>query len=345
MLKKVSVLLTSLLVLAIVFAGCSDGNKSTGPSDSTTDIGFVTDTGGIDDASFNQSTYEGIKRFVDESTDTRTSTYLQSEGDTNYEPNLTQLAENGYDLVVAAGYLFEGSLTTVATNFPDSKFLVIDTVVAKPNVVSAVFAAEQGSFLVGVAAALKSIELGATSVGFLGGMESELIIAFESGFAQGVKAVDASLTVDVQYAGAFDDAAAGQTIAARMYDSGVKVIYHAAGGTGTGLIKEAKDRALAGDEVWAIGVDRDQYADGIYEGEKSVILTSMLKRVDTVAYDVSKQVEDGTFDGGITLTYDLASDGVGIPAENPNLSDEIVAQVNSYAEQIKNGTIVVKATR
>ncbi len=342
--KKFSLLAVTLLTLSLVLAGCSSSSDKKTDTKKTT-IGFVTDTGGIDDKSFNQSTYEGIKRFVDESTTTRSSSYIQSKGDADYESNLTALVDSKNDLIVAAGYLFDASMATVSKKFPDSKFLVIDTVVANSNVVSATFAAEQGSFLVGVAAALKAKEMGKTKVGFIGGMESELIISFESGFAQGVKAVDATLGVEVEYAGAFDNAAAGQTIASKMYSSGISIIYHAAGGTGAGAIKEARERAAKNEEVYVIGVDRDQYADGIYSGEKSVILTSMLKRVDNVAYDVSKTVEEGKFEGGKTLTYDLKNNGVGIPDKNPNLSDEIVAQVKAYAEKIKSGEITVKATR
>lgn len=339
--KKFSILTTLMLVLTLALTGCTS---------STTDsegikVGFVTDVGGIDDGSFNQSTWEGIKRFIADNS-TSESSFLQSTDESQYVPNLTALSDEDNDLIVAAGYAFDASLAEVAKSHTDQKFLVIDTVIDAPNVVSAVFAAEQGSFLVGVAAALKAQEMGATKVGFLGGVDMELIQAFEAGYVQGVKYVDPNMTVEVQYAGAFDKADVGKAIATKMYDEGITIIYHAAGGTGAGAIAEAKARATQGKEVYVIGVDRDQYADGYYDDAetKSVILTSMLKRVDNVAYDVAKSVLDGTFEGGKTLSYSLKDDGVGIPDENPNLSDEIVAKVNEAAAKIKSEEVVVSAT-
>ena len=126
-----------------------------------------------------------------------------------------------------------------------------------------------------------------------------------------------------------------------MYDQGAHVIFHAAGGTGNGLIKEAQDRRINGQDVWAIGVDRDQYEDGIYDGDKSAVLTSMIKKVDVAAYEISKLTLDGKFPGGETYLFDLANEGVGIPAKNPNLSDEIVKAANDYIPQITSGKLEV----
>ncbi|PKM93795.1 MAG: BMP family ABC transporter substrate-binding protein [Firmicutes bacterium HGW-Firmicutes-1] len=351
MYKKIFALLLVLtMVLSLGITGCGkkvDEPKETPapvetPEEPTVEaisVGLVTDIGGIDDKSFNQGTWEGIKRFAE---DTGASTdYLQSESDTDYIPNLSTFSDEAFDLIVAPGFLFEDSLTEVSANFPDQKYLIIDMVINAPNVASAVFAEEQGSFLVGVAAALKSQEAGKDTVGFIGGMDFDLIQKFEAGFEAGVKAVDPEMNVLIEYAGSFADAQKGQTLAAKMYNEGAYVIYHAAGATGNGLIKEAKDRATNGQEVWAIGVDKDQYEDGIYDGTKSVILTSMMKRVDVAAYDVAEMTMKGEFPGGEILAFTLENSGVGIPAENPNLSAEIVAKVTEFEGKVKSGEIVV----
>lgn len=353
MTKKIfSLLLVLSMVLTLVFTGCSSKPAEETPDEPVTEtpdetpveeetisVGLVTDVGGIDDKSFNQGTWEGVVRFADE-TGAETK-YLQSENDADYIPNLSTFSDEELDLIVAPGFLFADSLLEVSGNFPDQNYLIIDSVVEAPNVASAVFAEEQGSFLVGVAAALKTQEAGKNVVGFIGGMDFDTIQKFEAGFEAGVKAVDPNMTVLVDYAGSFADAQKAQTLAAKMYDEGAYVIYHVAGASGNGLIKEAKDRAINGQDVWAIGVDRDQYEDGIYEGEKSVMLTSMMKRVDVAAYEVAKLTMEGKFPGGEVLTFTLENAGIGLPKENPNLTDDILSKVADFEGKIKAGEIEV----
>jgi len=309
----------------------------------TITIGLVTDIGGIDDKSFNQSTWEGIVKFGTENNLPEANyKYVQSESDADYIPNLSTFADGENDIIISPGFLFTDALTEVGAQFPDQKFLLIDSVVDLPNVASAVFAEHEGSYLAGIAAALKAQEKGATKVGFLGGMDFDLIQKFEAGFEAGVYAVDAKMEVMVEYAGAFNDAQKGQTIAAKMYDAGAYVIYHAAGGTGNGVIKEAKDRVQNGQDVWVIGVDKDQYADGVYADGKSVILTSMLKRVDIAAYNICQAVLNDEFAGGVQV-FTLANGGVSLPDENPNLKAEWMDTINGFAEKVKSGEIVVPA--
>lgn len=313
------------------------------PAGEKISVGLVTDTGGIDDKSFNQGTWEGVVRYAEEKGLVLNEDYsfLQSISDADYIPNLSQFADQEVDLIVAAGFLFEKAIQEIATNYPDQKILFIDAVVDAPNVMNAVFAEHEGSFLVGVAAALKAQEAGKNMVGFVGGADFELIQRFEAGFEQGVKMVDPDMEIVIQYASGFDKAEEGQSLATKMFDDGCYVIYHAAGGTGNGVIKEAKDRATEGQDVWVIGVDKDQYEEGFYgDGSKSVILTSMLKAVDEAAYVAAKSVEDGTFQGGIHM-FDLKANGVRIPEENPNLTDEWVQKINEFAEKIKNGEVEV----
>jgi len=342
---KKLLLVFAALALVLTLSACGEKedevvcNEETLAAGSFT-VGLVTDTGGIDDKSFNQGTWEGVERFACEygvlDEDIR---YVQSASDADYLPNISAFADEDLDLIVMPGFLFEASLITSAANYPDQKFLIIDMVVMADNVASAVFAANEGSFLAGVAAALKAEEAGKDTVGFIGGGDFGLIQNFEAGFEAGVWAVDSTMTVLVDYVGDFQSANIGQTLAAKQYDAGAYVIYHAAGGAGNGLIKEAKDRRTNGEDVWAIGVDKDQYADGIYnDADDSAILTSMMKRVDVAAYNVALAVLNGTFPGGNVLTFNLANNGVGLPAENPNLSEDMLATIATYRTGIIDGT-------
>lgn len=332
--KVVSMFLVLSLVMAL-FAGCTAGGND------AFSVGLVTDVGGIDDKSFNQSTWEGIERFKADNEGVETVA-VQSDSDADYTPNLSNMAEDEHDLIVAAGFLFADAIGTAAADFPDQNFLIIDVDwVQADNMVNAVFAEHEGSFLVGVAAALKAQEAGKDKLGFVGGVSGALIGKFQAGFEAGVAAVDPNMEVMVQYAESFVDVQIGQSIATQMYDDGAYIIYHASGNVGNGVIAEAKNRVANGDEVWVIGVDKDQYPEGIYEGDKSVVLTSMMKRVDNAAYDVAVKTKAGEFPGGQVLVYDLTNGGVSLPAENPNLSDDIVSAVKDFEAKVLAGDIEV----
>ena len=329
--------LFALLIAALVAA----------PAFAQFKVGLVTDVGGIDDKSFNQGTWEGIVRFAQDNKLPKANyKYLQSTAEADYVPNLTTFADEKLNLIVAPGFLFNNAMAEVAQKNPTQKFLIIDSVVADKdgknitNVANAVFAEHEGSFLVGVAAALKAKADGKNTLGFIGGMQFPLIEKFQAGFEQGVKAIDPSMKIFVDYAGDFADPAKGQALAQKQFNAGAYIIFHAAGGTGNGMIKEAKERSQKGDVRWGIGVDKDQYSDGVY-GSKSAVLTSMMKRVDVAAYEVAKMTMAGKFPGAQVLTFSLANDGVGIPAVNPNLSADITAKVKEFAAQIKSGKLKV----
>lgn len=328
-----------LLLVFAAFALVLTLSACGGTKEDTFQVGLVTDTGGIDDKSFNQGTWEGVVKFAEENglaeDDYR---YVQSASDADYLPNISAFADEGLDLIVMPGFLFEQALITAAANYPDQKFLIIDMVVAGDNVASAVFAENEGSFLAGVAAALKAQAAGEDTVGFIGGGDFDLIQKFEAGYEAGVWAVDSTMTVLVDYVGDFVSANLGQSLAAKQYDAGAYVIYHAAGGAGNGVIKEAKDRRTLGEDVWAIGVDKDQYADGIYNGTDSAVLTSMMKRVDVASHDVALATFNGEFPGGEVLVFNLANDGVGLPAENPNLTAAMIAEIATYKAGLLDGT-------
>jgi basic membrane protein A len=325
-------------------------------------VGLVTDVGGIDDKSFNQGTWEGIKVFGKENglKEGVGIKYLQSTADADYIPNLSTFADEKLDLIIAPGFLFNEAMLTVATQYPNQKFMIIDSVVTTapdkdkdgkdvagtggkmvPNVTNAVFAANEGSFLAGVAAGLKAKADGKKIVGFVGGMQFPLIQNFEVGYDQGVKAVLPGATILSDYTGSFTDAGKGQALASKQYGAGAYIIFQVAGGSGNGVIQEAKARSAKGDIRWAIGVDKDQYADGIYAGAKSAILTSMMKRVDVAAHDVAAMTMNGKFPGGQVLTFDLKSKGVGLPEKNPNLSAAVVKAIADYTAQIVSGKLKV----
>ncbi len=353
-------LLVSMLAFVLVFAACSSSTDTGDDEQNACDNGtiyMVTDTGGIDDRSFNQGTWEGIEA-VEEDSDGVCGKFVMSEKDADYIPNLTTVTNENPDLVIAAGFLFEDAMTQVATDNPDQQYLLIDAVVQDedgeqlPNVTSALFAEHEGSYLAGVAAALQAQADGFDKVGFVGGLELDLIIKFEVGFKAGVESVDPDMEVLVEYTGSFTDAAAGKVSADKLYNSGAYIIYHAAGNSGNGVIKsaleiyDAFEAGSADNEVWVIGVDRDQYEDGMTSsGDHSVILTSMVKKVGTASYDVSQKTLAGNPQGGGILIYDLENDGVGIPEENPNLDDEIVSKVEEAKEMVVSGEVEVPEER
>jgi len=338
----------SLMVVSLSFAGGGADKKAAAPVAPTFKVGLVTDVGGIDDKSFNQGTWEGVVRFGTENGMAKDTDYkyLQSAAGADYVPNLSTFSDEKMDLIVAPGFLFNSAMAEVAGKYPAQKYLIIDSVVQDKdgknitNVANAVFSEHEGSYLVGVAAGLKAKADGKKILGFLGGMKFDLIERFQAGFEQGVKAVYPEAKILVDYAGDFGAPDKGQAIAQKQFNAGAYIIFHAAGGTGNGMIKEAKERSEKGTISWAIGVDKDQYSDGVY-GDKSAVLTSMMKRVDVAAYEVAKMTKAGNFPGGQVLVFNVKNQGVGIPGTNPNLSADIVAKVKEYEAKIASGALVV----
>ncbi|UOE96454.1 BMP family ABC transporter substrate-binding protein [Alkalihalobacillus sp. LMS39] len=359
-------LLCLFLVIAFVITGCgTDGGggaqpEPTAPEDTEEEqqqdeaagdaedfrVAMVTDVGGIDDKSFNQSAWEGMTRFgeefgLEEGTDFK---YLQSSSEAEYAPNLNSLVREEYDLVWAIGFLMGNDVKTVAQQRPESQLAIVDMVVEGDdgelldNVANITFKEHEGSFLVGVIAGLTTET---NQVGFLGGVEGALIKKFENGFKAGVKTVNPDADVIVQYAESFNDESTGQQIANAMYTQGADIIYHASGGTGKGLFTEAKNRKRNNENVWAIGVDRDQHEEGLPE---NVTLTSMIKRVDNALYAVNEQTMEGNYPGGEILEFGLEDEAVGIAENTENVSDEAQERVNEYIEQIQAGDIEVPQT-
>ena len=240
-------------------------------------------------------------------------------------------------------------------NRKDAKFVIIDgspndgqgnSLVAE-NTVSIFFAEHEAGFLSGLAAALQLKE---AELGFIGGMEVSSVQRFNWGFQQGITYANENLGTNVSikeenvvYSGSFTDAALGQQLAAQMYDRGVTAIFQSAAATGNGVISEAKQRAALGENVWVIGVDLDQYEDGIYDeaNGKSVILTSAVKKINNASFDMIEAAINDQFPGGKTLVYSVNNNGVGIPEKNPNLDSSVVETVNEILEKMKNGEVTV----
>ncbi|MNO22134.1 Membrane lipoprotein TmpC precursor [compost metagenome] len=356
--KKVYQLsLVMLLAFTVILAGCGNNNNNSGnaagtntgaatnaPAEATeaptdapkTDVkvGMVTDVGGVNDKSFNQSAWEALQA-LEKETGVEIK-YLQSKSNADYEPNLNQFVKGGYNLTWGIGFDLGDAIKKVATENPNANLAIIDSVVDAPNVESVTFSENEGSFLVGVVAGLTTKT---NKVGFIGGMESPVIKRFEVGFKAGVEAVNPNATVTITYAGAYDKPDTGKSLAATLYDAGNDIIFPAAGATGNGVFNEAKSRNKAGGtKVWVIGVDKDQSL----EFGDDVTLTSMIKRVDEAVKKVSQQVIDGTFKGGTTTVLGLKDNGVGLPeTSKANVSAEILAKVDEYSKQIIDGTITV----
>jgi basic membrane protein A len=330
-----------LAVGTMAVAACSTSKNVSG-GDTTTEkksvkVGLAYDIGGRGDQSFNDAAAKGLERVkADLKLDIKELSAKANEPPADKEERLRLLAKDGYNPIVAVGFAYADPLKKVAPEFPDVKFGLIDSEVDAPNVAGLVFAEEQGSFLVGVAAALKSQK---GSVGYIGGCLVPLLQKFEAGFVAGAKAAKPNIKVQVKYLSdppkctGFNDPAAGQTTANGMYDAGADIIYAAAGGSGGGVFKAAKARSAL-----AIGVDSDQYKTAD-PAVRDVIMTSMLKRVDVAVFDFVKSVADGKFKAGKTL-FDLKAEGVGFASSGGKV-DDISAELNDYKKKIIDGQITV----
>jgi len=346
-------------VLSMAVVGCAKSDTgSSGSSSSSSDVcdtakgsgpkvGIAYDVGGRGDQSFNDSAYRGLKKAVDDLGATCIEAKATtSDNDTTRAERLRTLAEGGYNPVIAIGYLYSPAAAKVAAEMPDTKFAVVDgystTLPKSPldNLNDLVFAANEGSYLVGVAAALKTK---AKHVGFVGGVPGAVIGPFEAGFEAGVKSVDPTIKIDVTYLTqdqndaqtAYENPAGGKDAASAMYEQGADIVFHAAGKSGLGVFQAA---ASAGEGKWAIGVDSDQYLTAPKD-QKAHILTSALKRIDTAVYDEIKSFKDDSLKPGF-VNYDLKTNGVGY-TKSGGYIDDISDKIDAAAEKIKSGEVVV----
>ncbi|MCY6371995.1 BMP family lipoprotein [Clostridium ganghwense] len=305
------------------------------------EVGMLTDQGGLNDQSFNQCANKGLLKAMKEfNLDYKV---IESTMCDDFEANLETLAQN-CDLTIGIGFMMNNPVTNVSSKYKNKKFAIIDSSVNCPNVMSITFKEEEGSFLMGVIAGKMTKT---NKVAFIGGKEGALINKFEAGFVAGVKAVNeeaASNLINrktVKYADSFSDCNKGYELTKVLIEEGCDVFYHAAGGVGIGMFQAIKEARDNGENIWAIGVDSDQ---GITMPKYSeVILSSMVKKIDTASYLATKNVVDNTFKGGI-VTLGLKEDGVGYAESSKvNTPKEVLQIVEKYKKAIADGMIKVPA--
>ena len=331
--------------------GTTDGGSADG---SDVNIAVVYATGGLGDGSFNDQAQTGIQRAADQFG----LSYAESQpGEVSqfgqYQQQYAQSTDPNYDLVACIGFLQSDSLVQTAQQYPDQQFMIVDAVPMADtdgdgegdqmlsNVSSYLFREHQGSFLAGQMAGMLttrdfSAGAGSTnpdtkSVGFVGGVESSLIRKFEAGYRAGVNAAGSDIEVQSTYVGSFSDPTAGQEAALQMYNSGVDIVYHAAGNTGTGVFQAAQSTGN-----FAVGVDRDQSIT--LPDYANVILASMVKRVDNAVFTAAQEVVQGSFEGGRQVTLGLADDGVAL-VYGDQLGDQIPGEVTSAVEEARQSII------
>lgn len=310
------------------------------PQAPTMRVGLAFDIGGRGDASFNDASVAGLDRAKSQMgfTDVKGLDAGAGEPEDAKQTRLRQLASEGYNPVIAVGYAYADALKLVASEFPGTKFAIIDEdVQAIPNVTSLLFAEEQGSFLVGVIAAHKSKNC---HIGFVGGVNTPLIQKFEAGYVAGAKAAAPDIKIERKYltpAGdfsGFQDPNKGSEVATGQLEAGADVLYHAAGASGKGVFSSVKSANALG-----IGVDSDQYNQPTVAEYKDVIVSSMLKRVDLAVYDYIAAVARNDL-GSIPKKFDLSIDGVGYSTSGGKVTD-LVPAVDAYKAAIARGEIKV----
>lgn len=331
--NRIAICFLAMLML-LSFTACGTGRQNTKSEKGKANfsVGMVTDTGGVNDQSFNQSSWEGLKQ-LKKDTGAAVS-YLESVQETEYAPNLDKQVDEGRDLVWGIGFAMADAVTTAAQANPDVHFAILDKSYGKEtpqNVTGVVFRAQEPSFIVGYIAGLSS-KTG--KVGFVGGMKGDVIEQFEYGYRSGVEYAARELGKDlemvVQYADSFSDSAKAKAIATKMFSKNCDIVFHAAGGAGVGVIEAAKETGN-----FAIGVDRDQ----AYLAPDNV-LTSALKLANVAVEKLSMDAMNGTEIGGKTYTYGLAENAVGIPTENKNMDPQIYQKAIALEQKIKDGDLV-----
>ncbi|MBD8027333.1 BMP family ABC transporter substrate-binding protein [Ureibacillus sp. Re31] len=319
------IFLVSFIICCLVLTACSNDEKST--KNEQIKVGIMLSDAGLGDQSFSDMGFMGLEKARDElgiSFD-----YRELKDTETYEKGLEQLVQEGNDLIIGLGFSIQEDLEKVAKKYPDSSFLIIDSQSELPNVNSITFKEEEGSFLIGVVAGMKTKS---DTVGFVGGEEAELIKKFEKGFVEGVKAVNPDAKILSKYSGTFGDDKLGESIAREMIASGADYIYPAAGFTGVGVILEAQRQG-----VYSFGVDSDQF----YLAEKSVV-SSMVKQVDVAIYDTVKELVETGEIAEKDKQLGLKENGVAIaPIRAIELIPSEQTKIDQFIEDISNGKITV----
>jgi basic membrane protein A len=330
--KNAKWLLVSLIlfvaVSTLVFAGGAQEAEVT--EDDSFKMVMVTNVSGLGDEGFNDAAWIGFTRARDELG--ASISVIESGEQSQYVPNLQAAAEQGYDLIVAVGFLLVDAVTEVAKQYPDSYFVMIDGQVDLPNVVSVMFKEQEAAFLSGIIAALTTET---KKVGFIGGMETPPVIRFESGWRAGINTIDPSIENVISFIGSFNNPGAGKEQAMLMYKRGIDIIQGVAGMSEVGIIEAAKTM-----DKWVIPCDKDKTE--MCEGQQ---LTSSIKRIDEAVLTVASDAMKGEITGGV-MSLGLKEGAVGVPDSTRDVVDpEIMALIDTVIEKVASGEIVVPSNR
>ena len=331
-------ILALVLALCMVFALCACGAKTEAPAQAPAAeapaaeapaaeapakvrIGMVTDVGGVNDKSFNQTSWEGLQALDPAVFEVN---YLESKTDADYQTNIQTFIDEEYDLIICVGFMLADATREAAEANPEQLFAIIDDAsIDLPNVACLMFAQEQASYLVGLVAGAVTES---KTVGYVQGMVNDSMNLFGIGFIAGVLESCPEATVLQYNANNFGDIAGGSTAAKDMITKGADVIYHAAGGTGIGVINACDEEG-----IWAIGVDTDQSTLA-----PEHVLTSAMKRVDVASQDISKAVAEGNFTAGIHM-YDLSNGGVDLAPTRDHIPADVLETVEAAKAAIIAG--------
>ncbi|WP_088068251.1 BMP family lipoprotein [Gottfriedia luciferensis] len=338
--KRFFHIVTISILASITLTSCSTRNNNVSGSDKDKDfkIGVVMSKTEIHDKGFNQAVWEGIQKTAKKHHWKENKNYVKTSphSEKNFEKELMKYSKKKYDLIFGIGYSFQKGMSKVASKEKKSDFVIIDGIVEKPNVVSVTFREEQSAFLAGVAAAMNTKTM---KVGFIGGMKDKFIKRFEYGYRAGVKSVDPKIKVKTKFANSFDKPKDGSNLASTLYkDENVDIIFQVAGKTGLGVFSEAKKLKKSGKKVWVIGVDRDQYKEGLPE---NVTLTSAIKRIDKGVDEVITKKLKGNFQGGRILRFGIKENGIGLAKTDKNLNEDTKKEIKLYEANIRTGHIEV----
>jgi basic membrane protein A and related proteins len=322
-----------ILALALAAAGC--GSKKHAATTTTAPptafkVGLSTDTGGLNDRSFNHLAYVGMQR-AQRQLGVKGRVVL-ADSSSDYIPNLTALARQGYDLVIGVGFTEIQAMEAVAKSFPKTHFAIVDVSNADEgkleNVEGLLFKEQEAGYLAGYAAGLAAKQRGGKAVSTVGGQKQPPVDRYIAGFQAGAKAADPGVQTLNGYSNDFSNPSKCKEVALNQIAAGSVVVFQVAGGCGLGALDAAKEKA-----VWGIGVDADQGYLGPY------VLTSALKRVDTSVYDAIKDAKDGNFKGGTDAVYGIDIAGVGIGKFSAKAPAGIEAAVAKVEQQMKAGKI------
>lgn len=317
-------ILAMLLALCMVFALCACGEES---SDKIK-VGMVTDVGGVNDKSFNQTSWEGLQQLDPEVFEVK---YLESKTDADYQTNINTFVDEDYDLIVCVGFMLADATRQAAEANPDQLFAIVDDAsIDLPNVACLMFAQQQASYLVGLVAGSVTES---NTVGYVQGMVNDNMNLFGVGFVSGVLAANPDAKVLQYDANNFGDIAGGSTAAKDMITNGADVIYAAAGATGNGVIDACNEEG-----IWAIGVDTDQ----AYLAPDHII-TSAMKHVDIAAQNIAKDVAEGKFTPGIHMN-DLSNGGVDLAPTRDHIPEDVLKLVEDMKAKIIAGEVTVPST-